>query len=238
MSIGHVLLGMLSAGPAHGYELKREHDLRFPSAKPLAFGQVYATLARLERDGLVEAAESSKDGGPERTTYALTPAGEEALAGWLAEPEPAGPYPADDLVRKTVTALRTGADATTYLQRQRRAHLQRMRELLELQQRTADAGARIAVDHVITHLDADLRWLETAAARVDRKSTRLNSSHANISYAVFCLKKKHRCHASIPSPRPTREIMLTYSQTLQTTASIVRLGVPVSTQSRQRETFY
>jgi DNA-binding PadR family transcriptional regulator len=173
MSIGHVLLGVLAAGPAHGYELKREHDLRFPSAKPLAFGQVYATLSRLERDGLVEAAESSQGGGPERTTYALTTAGEEALAGWLAEPEPAGPYPADDLVRKTVTALRLGTDASAYLQRQRQTHLSRMRELLELQQHTSDAAARIAVDHVITHLDADLRWLDAAVQRVaqERRTT-------------------------------------------------------------------
>ena len=169
MSIGHVLLGVLVAGPAHGYELKREHDLRFPSAKPLAFGQVYATLARLERDGLVEATESSQGGGPERTAYAVTPAGKQALADWLAEPEPAGPYSADDLVRKTVTALRTGTDAAAYLQRQRRTHLARMRELLDLQQRTTDTGARIAVDHVISHLDADLRWLEAAAERVARE---------------------------------------------------------------------
>jgi DNA-binding PadR family transcriptional regulator len=166
MSIGHVLLGALAAGPAHGYELKREHDLRFPSAKPLAFGQVYSTLARLERDGLVEAAESTQGGGPERTAYAITSAGERALAEWLAVPEPAGPYPADDLVRKTVTALRMGADATAYLQRQRHEHLRRMRELLALQQAADDTSARIAVDHVISHLDADLRWLETAAERV------------------------------------------------------------------------
>jgi DNA-binding PadR family transcriptional regulator len=169
MTIGHVLLGVLSAGPAHGYELKREHDLRFPSAKPLAFGQVYATLARLERDGLVEAAESSQGGGPERTAYAVTPAGEQALAAWLSEPEPAGPYPADDLVRKTVTALRNGTDASAYLQRQRQRHLQRMRELLALQEQVTDTSARIAVDHVISHLDADLRWLEAAAERVARE---------------------------------------------------------------------
>jgi DNA-binding PadR family transcriptional regulator len=148
MSIGHVLLGVLAAGPAHGYELKREHDVRFPSAKPLAFGQVYATLARLERDGLVEVTESSQD----------------------AEPEPAGPYPADELVRKSVTALRMGADAAAYLQRQRQAHLQRMRQLLALQHQTDDTGARIAVDHVVSHLDADLRWLEAAAERVAQET--------------------------------------------------------------------
>ena len=56
MSIGHALLGILAQGPAHGYDLKREHDLRFAGAKPLAYGQVYATLARLERDGHAEIA--------------------------------------------------------------------------------------------------------------------------------------------------------------------------------------
>src|SRR3712207_8361478 len=99
------------------------------------------------------------------------------------------------------------------------------------------ASGRCAAHHSAM-IRADGSVDPSSTIQTDRKSTRLNSSHANISYAVFCLKKKHRCNASIPSPRPTREIMLTYSQTLQTTASIVRLGVPVSTQSRQRETFY
>ena len=166
MSIGHVLLGVLSAGPAHGYDLKREHDSRFPSAKPLAYGQVYSTLSRLERDGLVEVAETSQDGGPERTTYAMTSAGEKSLAAWLDEPEQAGPYPADDLVRKTVTSLHLGADAGDFLRRQRSVHLARMRELVALQGRTADTDEQIAVDHTISHLDADLRWLDIAAARV------------------------------------------------------------------------
>lgn len=165
MSIGHVLLGVLSAGPAHGYDLKREHDIRFPSAKPLAFGQVYSTLSRLERDGLVEVAETTQDGGPERTTYALTPTGVVSLAAWLEEPEPAGPYAADDLVRKTITSLHLGADAGDFLRRQRAVHLARMRELVALAA-TVDADEQIAVDHTISHLDADLRWLDTAAARV------------------------------------------------------------------------
>ena len=166
MSIGHVLLGVLASGPAHGYDLKREHDSRFPSAKPLAYGQVYSTLSRLERDGLVEMAETSQDGGPERTTYALTSAGEKSLAAWLEEAEQAGPYAADDLVRKTVTSLHLGADAGDFLRRQRAVHLARMRELVALQAKTADTDEQIAVDHTISHLDADLRWLDTAAARV------------------------------------------------------------------------
>lgn len=166
MTVAHVLLGVLAEGPAHGYDLKRAHDERFPAARPLAFGQVYTALAKLERDGLVEVAETLRDGGPERTTYALREEGRSALTDWLAQTEPAGPYSADDLVRKTVTALRLGADAEGFLRRQRMVHLEAMKRLLELQEASDDLAARIVIDHTINHLDADLRWLESAAERV------------------------------------------------------------------------
>lgn len=171
MSIGHVLLGVLAEGPAHGYDLKREYDVRFPSARPLAYGQVYSSLSRLERDGLVEVAETRQDGGPERTTYALTSQGRDTLHAWLEQTEQPGPYSADDLVRKTVTALRLGADAAGFLRSQRAVHLARMRELVAQQQEAGDRDSRIAIDHAIFHLDADLKWLETAAARVAAEGT-------------------------------------------------------------------
>ena len=151
-----MLLGVLAHGPAHGYDLKRAHDARFPSAKPLAYGQVYAALAKLEREGLVEVVETKRDGGPDRTTYALTDEGAAALRDWLATTESPGPYSADDLVRKAVTALRLGTDAAGFLRSQRAA---------------AEVDARIEIDHTIFHLDADLRWLETAAGRVSGKET-------------------------------------------------------------------
>lgn len=166
MAIGHVLLGVLEGGPAHGYDVKRLHDDRFPSAKPLAFGQVYATLAKLASDGFVEVAETQQDGGPERTAYAITSAGRAHLSAWLSTTETAGPYAADELVRKTVTSLVRGSDTLDFLQRQRTAHLEAMRQLLAVQASARDVAARIAIDHSISHLDADLRWLETAADRV------------------------------------------------------------------------
>lgn len=169
MSVSHALLGILAGGPAHGYDLKREHDERFPGAKPLAYGQVYATLARLDRDGHAQIAETGQNGGPERTVYALTPAGRQALDDWLEQVEPAGPYPADELVRKTITALHLGTDAGGFLARQRAQHMARMRELVSTQHKSVDLGAQIALDHTIAHLDADLRWLETAAARIAPK---------------------------------------------------------------------
>jgi DNA-binding PadR family transcriptional regulator len=166
VSVPFVLLGVLAEGPAHGYDLKRAHDARFPGAKPLAYGQVYAALGRLERDGLVEVVETGSEGGPERMTYAMTDAGGRALEGWLSEHEPAGPYAADDLVRKTVTALRLGHDAAGFLSAQRQVHLSAMRRLLALQEAAREVEARIVIDHAIEHLDADLRWLTTAESRV------------------------------------------------------------------------
>lgn len=170
MSVGHVLLGVLAEGPAHGYDLKHAHDERYPGAKQLAFGQVYAALAKLEKDGFVAVVETTRGSGPDRTTYALTPAGKAALGSWLAEVEPAGPYAADELVRKTVTALRLGRDATEYLARQREAHLAEMRRLVALQESTDEVEARVVIDHAVEHVDADLRWLSNAAVRVQSAS--------------------------------------------------------------------
>jgi DNA-binding PadR family transcriptional regulator len=166
MSVAQVLLGVLADGPAHGYDLKRAHDSRFPGTRPLAFGQVYAALAKLQRDGLVEVVETGREGGPDRTTYALTESGAEQLTRWLADTEPAGPYAAEDLVRKTVTALRLGRDASGFLSRQRQVHLTAMKQLVSMQESAEDVDARIVIDHAIEHLDADLRWLTSAAARV------------------------------------------------------------------------
>jgi DNA-binding PadR family transcriptional regulator len=177
MSIGHILLGLLTERPKHGYELKREHDERLPGAKPLAYGQVYANLSRLERDGLVEVAETAHEGGPERTVYALTERGASGLRDWLEQSEPAGPYPADDLVRKTVTALHLGSDAGDFLRRQRSTHLDMMRDLVSLRREIRDPSARISVDHTIFHLDADLRWLEVAADRASAAQLHPDRGH-------------------------------------------------------------
>jgi DNA-binding PadR family transcriptional regulator len=117
---------------------------------------------------------TARQAGPDRTTYAITGAGRDALAGWLSATEPAGPYAADDLVRKTITSLRLGRDAAGFLAAQRHVHLGAMKGLLDLQAATDDVAARIVIDHAVEHLDADLRWLETAAARVGSLDERTN----------------------------------------------------------------
>ncbi|MFG3688088.1 PadR family transcriptional regulator [Micromonospora sp. NPDC047740] len=169
MSTPHVLLGLLAGGARHGYELKRAHDERLPRARPLAFGQVYATLARLQRDGLVVPAGQQRDGGPDRTSYALTPEGRAALDRWLATVEPPMPYVASTLFAKVMVALLVDdADrARSYLIAQRRAHTERLRELTAVKTApSASLDEVIAADFAIAHLDADLRWLHTTLERV------------------------------------------------------------------------
>lgn len=174
MSLASVLLGVLVDGPAHGYDLKRAHDERFPGSRSLAYGQVYATLARMQRTGLVEVVSTEQESGPERTVYALTEAGTAELHDWLGRAEPPGPYAADELVRKTVTALHAGLDAGDFLARQREVHMEQLRRLTReragLGGAGVAAGAQIALDHTILHLDADLRWLEEARERVADRS--------------------------------------------------------------------
>jgi DNA-binding PadR family transcriptional regulator len=169
MSTAHVLLGLLATGTKHGYELKRAHDERLPRAKPLAFGQVYATLGRLHRDGLVEPAGQDREGGPDRTSYALTGEGRDALERWLITVEPPMPYVSSTLFAKVVVALLV-ADvdhARNYLIAQRQAHTARLRELTAL--KTAPSASFddvVVADFAIAHLDADLRWLQTTLDRV------------------------------------------------------------------------
>ncbi|MEJ7629662.1 MAG: PadR family transcriptional regulator [Nocardioidaceae bacterium] len=169
MSTGHVLLGLLSKGSRHGYDLKREHDTCFPAARPLGFGQVYATLDRLHRQGLVGPVAVQRVVGPDRTMYEVTEAGRRALDAWLADVEAPAPHVANPLAVKCSIALLVGdeARAVDYLRRQRRAHLERMREFTRRKSDPASSLTEVlAADYAIFHLDADLRWMEAALQRV------------------------------------------------------------------------
>jgi DNA-binding PadR family transcriptional regulator len=169
MSAPFVLLGLLATGAKHGYDLKHAYDATLPRAKPLGFGQVYATLGRLERDGLVAQVAHDRDQGPDRTTYALTAAGQSALDAWLDTVEPPAPHAAGVLVAKVAVALLAAEPerASGYLAAQRAAHRDRLRELTRTKlDPDAALGDVIAADYLIAHLDADLSWLQTTLDRV------------------------------------------------------------------------
>jgi DNA-binding PadR family transcriptional regulator len=167
MTISRVLLGLLEAEPRHGYTLKQEYDERFGAERPLLYGQVYATLGRLQRDGLAEAVGVESGGGPDRKVFAITPAGVTELEQWLAQPEPASAPLPHLLFAKVVLALMSGRPAEQILDAQREVHIARMR-VLTARRHDADVIDRLTDDFEIHHLEADLAWIETAGARLDR----------------------------------------------------------------------
>jgi DNA-binding PadR family transcriptional regulator len=160
------LLGLLEREPSHGYDLKYDYDAYFGRGRPLPFGQVYATLARLARDGKAMVGEAEPGAGPDRKRYTITDTGKHDVEAWLAEPIPAEPYLQTDLFVKVVLSLMLGRPAEEYLDLQRAAHLRRMRELTDLKQHGNLVDALLA-DHGLFHLEADLRWIDLTEARLD-----------------------------------------------------------------------
>ena len=165
MSVPYTLLGLLEREPSHGYDLKRDYDTYFGRSKPLPFGQVYATLARLSRDGKVVPGAVEPGDGPDRKRYSITPEGKSEFETWLAEPIDPEPHLQTVLFAKVVLALMLGRSAERYLDVQRAAHLQRMRELTE-RKRNANLVDLLLADHGLFHLEADLRWIDLTAARL------------------------------------------------------------------------
>jgi DNA-binding PadR family transcriptional regulator len=166
MSVPLTLLGLLERGPSHGYDLKRDYDAYFGRGRPLRYSQVYATLSRLARDGKAVAGPVEQEGGPERRRYVITEAGVADVEQWLAEAVPPEPDLQSELFAKVVLALMLGRQTDRYLDLQRAAHLQRMRELTELKRRGDPLDVLLA-DHIIYRLEADLRWIDHTAARLD-----------------------------------------------------------------------
>jgi DNA-binding PadR family transcriptional regulator len=166
MSVPLTLLGLLERGPSHGYDLKRDYDVYFGQGRPLRYSQVYATLSRLARDGKAVAGPAEQGAGPERRRYVITEAGVADVQRWLAEPVPPEPDLQSELFAKVVLALMLGQQAGRYLDVQRAAHLQRMRELTDLK-RDADPLGVLLANHALYRLEADLRWIDHTAARLD-----------------------------------------------------------------------
>ncbi|BCB83245.1 PadR family transcriptional regulator [Phytohabitans suffuscus] len=166
MTVSYTLLGLLNEADRHGYDLKQSYDRRFGTARPLRFGQVYRTLAQLERDGLVEVVGVEQGAGPDRKRYSITPDGVTDLERWLSEPEDPRPQLQTVLFTKVVLALLSGQPADEFLERQRQRHLAVMRDLT-----TARRGAALRdsmlIDYQLFHIEADLRWIDHAAGRLD-----------------------------------------------------------------------
>jgi DNA-binding PadR family transcriptional regulator len=168
VNVPTTLLGLLEPEPSHGYELKREYDSLFAdNGRPLSFGQLYGTLNRLERDGQIQVFAAEPGAGPDRKRYVITETGVAQVGTWLAEPERPEPMLQATLFVKVVLALLSDRPAARYLDIQRDAHLERMRELTAMR-KAGPLSRTLLADYGLFHLEADLRWIDTTAARLDQ----------------------------------------------------------------------
>jgi DNA-binding PadR family transcriptional regulator len=169
VSVRHALLALLSEGPKYGLQLRQEFEERTGEVWPLNVGQVYTTLQRLERDGLVVSDGTSED-GPQKG-FRITPEGVEELAGWLRTPPDLSSPPRDELVIKVLIALRVpDVDVHEVMQSHRRYLVELMQEWTRLKEYAADRdlGFALVVDAELFRLDAVIRWLDAADGRIKR----------------------------------------------------------------------
>lgn len=175
MTTSQVLLGLLSRAPAYGYTLKRDYDQVLTPDRPLAFGQVYSALSRFERQGWAELMTVESGAGPDRKLYCITSEGVQMVEDWISTPQESGGFGTSALFARVSIALLSGRDAADVLEGQRGSHLRRMR-LLTARRRDADARDLLAIDYELTHMDADLRWIEEAGPRLDALAIRLSAA--------------------------------------------------------------
>jgi len=171
VSVRHALLALLSEGPNYGLQLRQEFEARTGEIWPLNVGQVYTTLQRLERDGLVESDDSAENGP--QNVFRITPAGERELSTWLTTPPDMTAPPRDELVIKVLTAVRVpGVEVHDVIQVHRRYVVELMQQWTRLKEDEADFDLSFAlvVDAELFRLDAVVRWLDTADGRLKRAS--------------------------------------------------------------------
>ena len=170
MSIRNSFLAILADDPSHGYGLKSRFERSTARAWPLNVGQIYTTLARMERDGLVE---SAGGGDRSRQIWRLTAEGRSALCEWYREPVVDDPPPRDELALKVLLAVAAeDVDVSKVLQTQRKATVQRLQEYTRCK-RAADPDEELAwillLDALILKCEAEVRWLDHCEATLAEK---------------------------------------------------------------------
>jgi DNA-binding PadR family transcriptional regulator len=193
MSVRQSLLAILDQGPCYGYQLRAEFDRRTGGTWPLNVGQIYNTLDRLERDGLVVKGDSDDEG---HVYYAITEDGSAEAAEWLSSPVDRTAAARDELaIKLALAATLPGVDVRVLIAQQRAASLARLEALVAdragpssgTRGPSASAGARavgdpggtdgradddlaaaLVSDALVEHAKAEVRWLDSAAARLER----------------------------------------------------------------------
>jgi DNA-binding PadR family transcriptional regulator len=165
VSVRHSLLALLEQGPMYGYGLKNEFEAATGHMWPLNVGQVYTTLARLERDGLVEADVEADD----QKVYRLTDRGREELEHWFSGPVSRDAVPRQELAIKLIFAVRSqSADVHAVIQHQRAATMRSLQELTRLKGEDGadDLAWTLTLDGLLFQGEAEIRWLDLCEARL------------------------------------------------------------------------
>jgi len=172
MSVRHALLALLSEGPKYGLQLRQEFEVSTGEVWPLNIGQVYTTLQRLERDGLIESDGSGED--ERQKGFRITPEGTTELDEWLRTPPDLISPPRDELVIKVLSALRVpDVNVHDVIQIHRRYLVELMQQWTRLKEDEAEFDLTLAlvVDAELLRLDSVVRWLDMADGRLKRAST-------------------------------------------------------------------
>ncbi|MCD0482816.1 PadR family transcriptional regulator [Streptacidiphilus sp. ASG 303] len=175
MSIRHGLLALLDQGPRYGYQLRSEFEARTGATWPLNVGQVYTTLGRLERDGLVEPSGEDDEG---HVFYAVTEKGRAELRSWFGSPVSRDDPPRDELAIKLAMAVTVpGVDVREVVQAQRRHSIRALQDCTRLKARAMAEGAAdsdgdlawlLVLDQMIFRTEAEVRWLDHCESRLAR----------------------------------------------------------------------
>jgi DNA-binding PadR family transcriptional regulator len=182
LSVKQALLALLEQGPMYGYQLRAEFEQRTGATWPLNVGQVYTTLARLERDGLVEqvAGDVEATEGDGHVVYRVTDHGRAEVLEWFTTPVPRTQPPRDELAIKLALAVTVpGVDVGTVIQQQRSATMTALQDYTRLKRSgrlakpadTTDLAWGLVLDSLVFSAEAEIRWLDHCEARLRRAAS-------------------------------------------------------------------
>ena len=180
MAVREGLLALLHEGPRHGYQLKTEFEAATGGVWPLNVGQVYTTLDRLERDGLVDVHVQNTDEGAAQKLYGITIDGVAALGQWWDAVPSDDPPPRDELMLKVLMAIDHSREHALRVVTHQRTVLLALLQAKRRERKTAgddtpqvtSIAARLVTDALVTRAEADLRWLEMCEAQLQRQPVR------------------------------------------------------------------
>lgn len=181
MSVKQGLLALLAEEPMYGARLRSEFEARTGGTWPLNVGQVYTTLSRLERDGLVEPVGGPDDEG--RIAYRLTERGRDEITAWWLTPVDRDSTPRNELVIKLALAVTApGVDVHRVVQTQRTATLRHLRDLTRLKAGAGgdvshDLSWQLVLENLLFTAEAEVRWLDHVEATLARHARMPLGSH-------------------------------------------------------------